>query len=277
MKIAPADFGKILLPAAALFFFFSCGIKKPPAPPEKIFPPAVKDFKVMARDRCAELSWKYPGLELPDKYRIERTEQAGGDAAGQGMEKVFETSGKEVGLQDCTLQAGFEYGYAVIGVSQSGFAGEPGKTAWINVPLIPSAPENFQARPGDKFVDLSWSAAPGLAYNIYRSTQADQFLGRPINPGPVSEDKYPDAGLDNGKEYFYCLRSDLLQKNYPQLESACAALSATPVDLIPPARTRGLAVTLTDQGVLLRWFNSPEPGYREQPGGWIETMSYSES
>jgi len=253
-----------------LLIFPACGIKKPPEPPEKLFPLEVKGYQVRVRDGCAELTWKYPGVEPPEKYRITRREQAG--VGAESKEQVFETSGKNTLLQDCTVQTGLIYGFQASGVSRSGLSGEPSKIAWIYLPRIPAAPENFQAGPGDKFVDLTWNPGPEPAYNLYRSEDKNRFPDQPIHLGPIKESKYTDAGLENGKEYYYCLRAVILQKDYPQIESRCSQVSATPVDLIAPSRPRGLVVMLAAQGVLLKWFKSPEPdllGYlvfRRRPG-----------
>jgi hypothetical protein len=266
---------KIFLPAilfAALTAISSCGIKRPPLPPEKLFPLAVKDPRVTVRDGCADLSWKYPGLTPPEKYRVLRTEQSGSGPAPNSAEQTFEVPGTESLFHDCSLKAGFLYGFQVTGVSKARLEGEPSKTVWAHISQLPPAPENLRAAAGDRFVDLAWTAAAGMAYNLYRSKDSGKFSSHPLNLGPMVESKYSDGNLENGKEYFYCLRATVVEKDYPPLESGCALAAATPIDLIAPAAPRGLAAALADKAVQLKWFKSPEPDllgylvYRRRPG-----------
>jgi len=266
----------IILPA--MMVLFACGIKKPPEPPEKLFPFKVKDYFIRVRDNCAELKWTYDGKNPPEKFRIQRIEQAI-DAGAFSSEQAFEMAGNENFFKDCSLKQGFLYGYQMSGISRAGFAGEPSKTIWVNVPRIPPTPENFQAVPGDKFVDLSWSADPDFGYNLYRSDTPEQFPEKPIHPGTLKQTKYSDIGLDNGKKYYYCVRAVILQKDYPAIESRCAEQSATPVDLIAPSTPRGLVAVVSGKAVVLRWFQNPEPDllgymvYRRRPGGTWEKLT----
>lgn len=270
MKVSLMLFRIFLFGFLALIFP-ACGIKKSPEPPEKLFPLKVKDYQVRVQDGCVNLSWSYPGTEPPAKFRIQKIEQ-GIEANSSGSIQSVEISGKENFFQDCAISDGFLYGYQVIGVSQAKFSGEPSKIIWVKVPQLPLAPEKLQAFPGDRFIDFSWETAPELAYNLYRTKTPGQFPEKPINPSVIKEGRYSDLGLENGTEYYYCLRAVVLQKEYPALESKCALISATPIDLIAPSVPRGLVVVLSGKQVVLKWFKNPEPDllgylvYRRRPG-----------
>lgn len=236
----------------------SCGVKKPPETPEAMYPLKIKDFQIRVQGNCADLSWVYPGTRSPERFRIQRRAYPlKGEQAEE--EKIFEVSGKESTFQDCSLRSGFFYTYQVSGISRFRLASEPSKTLGIKLSQIPSPPENFQAISGDRFIELSWQAAPELSYNLYRSSEPEQFAQKPLNPTPIKEAKYSDLGLRNGKTYYYCLRAVVLAKNSLPVESKCALLSAVPVDLIAPSAPRGLVVVRKGKAVWLKWFQNPEP------------------
>ena len=240
-----------------LAFLFSCGVKKPPEPDESVYPRAIKDLEMVVREGCAYLEWEYPGEKLPARYLIFRKEQS--QEQKIKIKPVGEVGGKEKKFIDCGLVPGKIYAYSIIAVSNLGFKGEVGQWRWLNYPSSPSPAKNFQAQPGDHFVDLSWEAEEGRVYNLYRSLDPESFPSQPVNPYPIKNFHYPDLNLKNNQTYYYCLRTVIEIKNNPRIESECALAQATPMDLIPPAPPRGLSVVLTEKGVELRWFKSPEP------------------
>jgi flagellin-like hook-associated protein FlgL len=71
---------------------------------------------------------------------------------------------------------------------------------------VPSSPTNLVATPGDKTVKLTWtSSSTGnpTSYTIYRGTASDGEVPTPIATTNGTTLTFTDAGLNNGKTYFY--------------------------------------------------------------------------
>ena len=236
---------------------FSCGVKRPPEPAEAWYPKKVENLKMIVREGCAYLNWEYPGEKNPEKYLIYRKELA--EPGGFKIELAGEVAGKESAFVDCTIQSGRVYAYQIVALSSIGTKGEPGEWLWLDYFQSPSPPRDFQARSGDKFVDLTWQGRSGESYNLYRSLEPGRFPSQPLNSELIKNFSYTDLNLENNQTYYYCLRAVIEKPGNPRIESKCALARATPIDLIPPARPRGLSVILTEQGVELHWFKSSEP------------------
>lgn len=140
-------------------------------------------------------------------------------------------------------------------------------------PTPPAAPAGLTATAGDKAVSLSWSAnleADLAGYRVHRSTTP----GGPyteISAALVTVTSFQDAAVSNGTTYHYVVTA----VNTSSQESVTSAeVSATPLDLTPPAAPVGLTATAGDAEVALDWADSSEgdlAGYRvyqaSAPGG----------
>ena len=241
------------------FLATNCAVKKDPEKPESLFPKSIENLKAQVVDGCADLSWKYKGAPVPEKFLILRNESRSASQGWSDLKELTEVKGGSETYRDCSIVAGNFYSYQVRGISRAKIQSEEGAAARISALKFPGLPANFQAVPGDRFIDLSWNLEPETAYNIYRGMEPQKFSDKPANPLPVPRDKFSDLGLENGKTYFYCLRPVLLPEGFPPVEGPCALASASPIDLIAPMPPRGLAAALTPQGVLLQWLKSPEP------------------
>jgi uncharacterized protein len=245
--------------AALLALLVGCGVKKEPVAPEKIFPASIQDLKVRVVGDCAELSWSYPGDEAPEKILVLRGGTLAPDSKWSEPQKIAELKGNASYYEDCALAPGNYYGYQAVGLSKYRERSESGKIVRVSLPRVPSQPSDFNAKPGDRFVDLSWQKQPDLTFNLYRSEDERKFPDQPENPAPIRKNSFSDLNLENGKTYYYCLRELLIVEGYPAVESKCAPARATPIDLIAPLAPKGLAVARMENGVMLKWFESPEP------------------
>jgi len=208
---------------------------------------------------CADLSWSYPGEEAPEKILVLRSETGNPDSKWSDPQKIAELKGNTAYYEDCGLRPGIFYSFQALGLSKYKERSAGGKIVKVSLPRVPAPPAGFTAKPGDRFVDLSWQKDPDTAYNLYRSEDERKFPDQPINPAPIKRGGFSDTNLENGKTYFYCLREALIPDGYPPIESKCASCPATPIDLIAPLPPKGLAVARMGKGVMLKWFESPEP------------------
>ncbi|MEM0448291.1 MAG: fibronectin type III domain-containing protein [Methanomassiliicoccales archaeon] len=77
--------------------------------------------------------------------------------------------------------------------------------------LVPSAPLDLNARAGDQFVYLSWSAptisgsGPVLSYLIFRGLEPGKEAPEPI--AEVTTTTYNNTGLTNGQMYYYKIKA----------------------------------------------------------------------
>jgi len=120
--------------------FFSCGVKKPPKTPEKLFPHPITSLKAVIKDNCADLSWSYSGKELPAKFIILRLESMKENSGWSEPRQIAELDGKDSAFQDCSLEPGRFYGYRVIGVSRYNLRSDEGNIEIISLPAVPAQP-----------------------------------------------------------------------------------------------------------------------------------------
>jgi len=239
-----------------------CGMKKPPEPPESLFPKKIENLKARVVEGCAAISWSYPGTATPEKILVLRREASDPDSKWTDPEQIAELKGEAAFYSDCAIKPGKFYSYQALAVSKFSEPSPEAKEALVSVPALPGLPEGLKVIPGDRFVDLQWAAKADASYNLYRSDDPNKPAEKPVNPVPINGSKFSDIGLDNGKTYYYCLREAIIPKEYPPVEGPCAKASAEPIDLIAPMPPKGLAVVLMPGGVLLKWFKSPEPDLR---------------
>jgi fibronectin type 3 domain-containing protein len=66
-------------------------------------------------------------------------------------------------------------------------------------PVVAPSNEGLTAQPGDTVVNLTWQPASGArGYFIYRDNSAT-----PLNPTPITDTRFQDIGLTNGRTYTY--------------------------------------------------------------------------
>jgi fibronectin type 3 domain-containing protein len=155
------------------------------------------------------------------------------------------------------LGSGRQYRYRVTPVNRRGETGVPSGEVFVDLTAAAPAPVGLKAVAGDGTVDLEWQAPEDATlvkgYNLYRGTRPGEHGLQPVNPRPVAETRFRDAGLENDTPYYYVARS-VSNDRPPWRESAdSASVSVVPQDFIPPAPPRSLVAVPGAGIVALTW------------------------
>src|SRR5580692_6517052 len=118
---------------------------------------------------------------------------------------------------------------------------------------VPSGPTNLTVTPGSTGATLHWTASTSgspTSYSIFRGTATDGEAVTPVGTVSGTTTTFTDAGLTNGKTYFYNVAANNSVGVSPDTNevSVTPAASAT----APPAPT-GLAATAGNGSVGLTW------------------------
>ncbi|MEJ5331101.1 MAG: fibronectin type III domain-containing protein [Desulfobaccales bacterium] len=261
--------------------------------PDEMLPGPVKDFRLSQEGNSLVLSWRFPTADRQGQpltqfrgfslYRCETPGILPDDRCLKDFVVVADIDlaypkearieGDRVVYQDTRLVPGRRYDYKVAAYGPGRWLGEFSPVRSHAWGVLPQAPRELSATPGDRSVTLTWSPVTRLAdgsaaadlagYHLYRREKGGPV--RRLTPEPVREPQYQDVGLKNNLEYIYTVRAvrrlgpDLLES----LDSPAAR--AVPRDLTPPPPPLNLVAVPTKQGVELRWDPSPAPdlaGYR---------------
>jgi len=252
----------------------SCGIKGPPRPPTLVTPAAVADLSGISRENNVTLTWTKPpkntdGSPLKDlaSFKLYRNSILIATINAERPENAL-VEGNRYVFQDQALKYEHRYFYQLISLNKRGLESPPSNKAIIEVTVPPVAPTNLRAEAGEGIVTLSWEApkvkADGTAltelkgYNIYRGEHPGTYNLRPINPELIRETRYLDLGLSNDKTYYYMVRA--VDREGPPLHEGLDSqeVSATPLDMTPPAPPRGLKAVVGEKAVHLIWDPNPE-------------------
>ncbi len=272
----------VLLLAAAV----SCGRKTDPLTPDSPRPGTVTDLKIAVRDAVAYLSWPVPAKNIEGKnlspaeikgFRIYRAE-AGRDRKRPLFRQVAaitlaepapaEVRGGIVSWSDTGLQYGKVYVYRVRTYSMKG-----GVSAYSDevraAPLLSlAAPKNLTASGGDGVVTLTWDTVTTksdgslhqgfVGYIVFRGTEPGKHDEMPLNKEPAAAGVYRDATAENGKQYFYRVRTvDSPVKPWQEsLDSP--EVSAKPRDTTPPEPPSNIKVVPGIGRVFLTWNENHE-------------------
>jgi fibronectin type 3 domain-containing protein len=253
----------------------------------------VRDFRLSQEGNALVLSWLLPRVNLQGQpltqvagCRVYRT-----DAKGVAPEapcpldfvmyadidlaypKQGEVRGEALLFQDPELVPGRRYYYRVAAYGPDGYLGSWSKTLSHAWGVLPQAPRELKATPGDKVVQLAWTAVAKLqdgspardlaGYLLYRRSGGSDWLR--LNPEPLTATAHQDLAVLNDVEYTYRvlaarrLGGDLLAS------APSPTAAAQPEKRTPPPPLLNLLAVATSQGVELRWEPSPAPdlaGYR---------------
>ena len=281
----------------------ACGRRGPPVPPRHVAPAAVESFRAELGETDIVLSWVRPSRTedrspLTDlaEFRLSRAVGTPGpaglaarptfsllatiraqqpdNAVVRDTQYIFRDDGGGAGFRP-----GVRYIYQVQAVNRRGVEGSP-VDAFVDFSHAPAAPAGLQAEAGDGVVDLSWKPPAGPApagtpplrgYNVYRGLHPQAYGPQPINAAPLTDTRFRDAGLTNETIYYYIVRN-VAGERPPWRESATSnEVSATPMDLTPPAPPRGLVAVPSAGTIGLIWDANPDSDllgylvYRREP------------
>jgi fibronectin type 3 domain-containing protein len=136
-------------------------------------------------------------------------------------------------------------------------------------PLLSLAvPRGLAAQGGDSHNLLSWEQVTTrmdgsryegfVGYNVYRSTEQGRIDKTPLNKEPLRSNSYKDTAVENGRTYYYRIRS-VDSPALPWRESLDSEeTSAAPRDMTPPDRPKGLTVVPGVNRVFLSWNENRE-------------------
>jgi hypothetical protein len=296
--------GSVLLVAGLL----GCGRRGAPVPPRPAAPAAAGTLRADLLDSTILLTWNRPtqnedGSPLTDllEFRLFRTvgptapRETGGRSAFSLLATVRAdqpenavVQGDRYAFRDDGGSAGFtpdhRYSYRLQAVNRRGVAGGQSAEVSVDFSLAPPPPGGLVPVAGDRVVSLTWRPPAGAVppgapsprgYNIYRGLQPGDYGSQPINAGPVVEMQFRDAAVENETTYYYVVRS-VGGERPPWRESTNSdEVSATPIDLTPPAPPRGLTAVPAPGVMSLSWSANTEPDlrgylvYRREPPALI--------
>lgn len=285
--------GSLLLFLALVMLACACGKRMTPYSPDRVLPAAVRNFTMTQEGNALVLSWQLPRENLLGQPLTQVQGCQVYRAAMKGMTPEAlassdfvlyadidlaypqrgEVHGEALLFRDRELVPDHRYYYRVAAYDQDGYKGAWSRTLSHVWGWLPRPPGDFKAVPGDKIVALSWSPVTKLedgspvrdlaGYLIYRRPGQENWIR--VTTAPLPATQFEDVAVLNNVEYTYKvvavrrLSDDLLASQ----DSATQV--AMPEKRTPPAPVMNVLVVPTDQGVELRWEESPEPdvaGYR---------------
>lgn len=120
----------------------------------------------------------------------------------------------------------------------------------------PAAPTGLTATAGNQLVELTWNAsteADLYDYVIYQGTTSGDLTK--IDTVDAETLTYTAEALTNGTTYYFVVSA---RDKSGKLSAFSAEVSATPIDLEPPATPTGLVATAGDSEIVLTWNASTE-------------------
>ncbi|UCE74725.1 MAG: fibronectin type III domain-containing protein, partial [Methanomassiliicoccales archaeon] len=241
-------------------------------------PSAPRNLAVNVGDSYVNLTWEAPtsdgGASITSYWIYRGTEQ--------GQETLHDTVGNILYYDDITdVTNGVTYYYYV---KARNIAGEsPASNEESAIPgTVPDAPTNLATSPGDKYINLSWTAPTyngGLNitnYRIYRSKSPGK---KDFYKETGNVTFFNDTGLTNGDTYYYNVSAVNAIGEGP----LSGETNATPIAV--PGAPRSLEVTVGDSFVNITWTNPTSNGgtpitkfkiYRSEQSGEEEFLAETE-
>ena len=227
----------------------------------EVKPKPPSNVKISPGDKMLTISWDYPkwkpgGDDLTVLFNVYRK------SGGGKFEKIaqvlrLEINGKQVlEYTDESVVEGVNYTYRVTAVDIAGVESLPSKDVSIVLEdkTPPRPPTGLNAISGNMVVELIWHMSPELDvayYNVYRSRGLDKEFKK-INKKPIPADNpyFVDSVGVGGVQFFYSVSAvDSAGNESPRSN----AISAVPIDEIPPGKPRNLKFEVKNRMVKLTW------------------------
>lgn len=279
---------------AVLMLFSGCGRKGNPVIPGSIAPEQVTSLRAQPSAGKVGLSWTMPtktteGSRLRDltEFIVQRGEVAEGTKADDcsctyktiatidvNAARPARIEEGKVYFDDISITNEKTYAYRVIAINRYNRESRPAGPVIARPSVAPASPGNLKAEPDENAIHLSWEA-PGLnedgtpltdlkGYNLYRGMQKGDHTTL-VNSSLITATSYTDAGLVNGKTYYYVVNAvDNLAAPWSEGKASMEA-TAAPEDRTPPRPPVNVIATVRPGQVLLNWEPNGErdfAGYR---------------
>jgi fibronectin type 3 domain-containing protein len=168
----------------------------------------------------------------------------------------FPITGSFETYQNSSLQVHLNAGVnsiSMLAVSDHGVSRADEMTVTPATASVPSGPTNLTVTPGNGSATLTWKGSTSgspTSYSVYRGTISDGEAVTPVGTVNGTTTTFTDAGLTNGKTYFY----NIAANNSAGVSPDSNEVSVTPATATtkPPAPT-GLAATGGNGSVSLTW------------------------
>ena len=205
----------------------------------RVLPAQPTGLTATGGDTQVTLSWNDPGDSSISGYRYSTDGGATfGDIPGSDATTVSYTVS---GLTNYT-----SYDFGVRAVNSSG-PGPVSDTAVATPGLLPAAPTNLSATPGDTQAALSWDDPNNSTITKYQYSTDGATTFTDIDPSNATTVSYMVTGLTNYTAYDFGVRAVNSSGPGPVSDTA----TATPAP--PPAAPTNLSVTPGDRQVALSW------------------------
>jgi hypothetical protein len=191
----------------------------------------------------------------------------GGPSPAPG-EAAAVIEGNRVTLRDRRgLVGGRRYTYVVSVEDGQGRTSAPSARRTVAFVAAPEPPVNLTAEALENAVRLRWQPPARLAdgsplageirYEVLRAADPGAPLV-PITPEPIAATELIDRNLENDHAYAYAVRAVRRDEGTTASGPASARVTATPVDMTPPAPPTGLVAAPAGRSVRLAWTPSPD-------------------
>jgi fibronectin type 3 domain-containing protein len=248
---------------------FGCGKKAKPIPRGLPIPAAVSDLRAEVKDGVLFLSFSLPkknedSTEIQGLGGFRILKSCGGCGGGFEPWKTiamtdkqgFTIRGARLYTYDNDLREGFDYGYKVFTFTDKGVVSNSSNLVLIKWKEPPQPPKPVHAAEEDSHIVLSWTALPGLVYNVYR-WEGNMYPVSPVNTNPLAAGEFTDSGLQNGKEYVYQVRSAQVIGS-AIIEGEGISVTARPKDKTPPMVPTDIKGLKEKSSVVLSWAENKE-------------------
>ena len=270
-----------LLLTGTLFLAGGCGYKTEPVPPDSIVPMAIDDLRYSLGEKDVTLNWTFPKKTIRDtdltditSFEVYRAVVPLNDYCSTcpiPFKEAVKLPGGLVDLQGnrqgtyktAILRSGHKYFFKVLSRTSWWAASADSNIVTFVWHPPPKEPEGLSVKVADASAKLSWQAVTTLvdgqateyplSYQVLRSNDNKEFAAIGEATGRTV---FTDNGIANGKTYYYQVQSILMIDDNPVSGGFSDSVSATPLDLTPPACPTAVTVVQTAKGVKIFWDKS---------------------